>query len=87
MAAKQKNSIKKVILAYSGGLDTSVIVPWLKENYGCEVICYCADVGQGEDLSGLDGKAGVIVKGGKMPMGVSATLFEADSVGQHAGSG
>jgi argininosuccinate synthase len=57
MAAKQNNSIKKVILAYSGGLDTSVIVPWLKENYGCEVICYCADVGQGEDLSGLDEKA------------------------------
>ena len=57
MAEKQKKSIKKVILAYSGGLDTSVIVPWLKENYGCEVICYCADVGQGEDLSGLDEKA------------------------------
>lgn len=52
-----KQSIKKVVLAYSGGLDTSVIVPWLKENYGCEVICYCADVGQGEDLSGLEAKA------------------------------
>ena len=32
--------IKKIVLAYSGGLDTSVIIPWLKENYGCEVICY-----------------------------------------------
>ncbi len=53
----EKQSIKKVVLAYSGGLDTSVIVPWLIENYGCEVVCYCADVGQGEDLSGLEDKA------------------------------
>ena len=53
-----KPQIKKVVLAYSGGLDTSVIVPWLKENYGCEVVCFCADVGQGdEDLSKLEGKA------------------------------
>src|SRR5512146_2809927 len=50
-------SVKKVVLAYSGGLDTSVIVPWLKENYGCEVICYTADVGQGEELSGLPEKS------------------------------
>jgi argininosuccinate synthase len=57
MSASKKQGIKKVVLAYSGGLDTSVIVPWLKENYGCEVICYCADVGQGEDLSGLEEKA------------------------------
>lgn len=57
MATKQHKEIKKVVLAYSGGLDTSVIVPWLRENYGCEVICYCADVGQGEDLSGLEAKA------------------------------
>jgi argininosuccinate synthase len=49
--------IKKVVLAYSGGLDTSVIVPWLKEHYDCEVICFTADVGQGEDLSGLEAKA------------------------------
>src|ERR1051325_11541545 len=49
---------EKVVLAYSGGLDTSVIVPWLKENYSCEVICFCADVGQGdEDLAGLEQKA------------------------------
>lgn len=47
----------KVVLAYSGGLDTSVIVPWLKENYDCEVICFCANVGQGEELSGLPAKA------------------------------
>jgi argininosuccinate synthase len=57
MNPTEKQSIKKVVLAYSGGLDTSVIVPWLIENYGCEVVCYCADVGQGEDLSGLENKA------------------------------
>ena len=51
------NKIDKIVLAYSGGLDTSVIVPWLKENYDCEVICFCADVGQGEELSGLPAKA------------------------------
>jgi len=49
--------IKKVVLAYSGGLDTSVMLRWLKENYGCEVVCYCADVGQGEELEGLEAKA------------------------------
>jgi argininosuccinate synthase len=48
----------KVVLAYSGGLDTSVIVPWLKENYGCEVVTFTADLGQGEDeLEGLEEKA------------------------------
>ena len=53
-----KKNIKKIVLAYSGGLDTSVIVPWLKENYpGSEVVCFCADIGQGEDLSGLPAKA------------------------------
>jgi argininosuccinate synthase len=52
-----KSPVKKVVLAYSGGLDTSVIVPWLKENYGCEVVCFTADVGQGEELDGLEEKA------------------------------
>ena len=52
-----KKSVKKVVLAYSGGLDTSVIVPWLVENYGCEVICFCANLGQEEELSGLEAKA------------------------------
>ncbi len=52
-----KTQVKKVVLAYSGGLDTSVIVPWLKENYNCEVICFTADIGQGEELSGLPAKA------------------------------
>lgn len=50
--------IKKVILAYSGGLDTSIIVPWLKEHYdNCEVICFTADLGQGQELDGLEEKA------------------------------
>lgn len=49
--------IEKIVLAYSGGLDTSVMLRWLKEHYHCEVICYCADVGQGEELAGLEEKA------------------------------
>ncbi len=52
------SDIKKVVLAYSGGLDTSIIIPWLKENYNnCEVIAVAADVGQGAELSGLEEKA------------------------------
>jgi argininosuccinate synthase len=47
----------KVVLAYSGGLDTSIIIPWLKENYGAEVIAFAADVGQGSELMGLEEKA------------------------------
>ena len=47
----KKEDIKKVVLAYSGGLDTSVIIPWLKENYNnCEVIAVTADLGQGDEL-------------------------------------
>ncbi|HRX16886.1 MAG TPA: argininosuccinate synthase, partial [Spirochaetota bacterium] len=49
--------INKVVLAYSGGLDTSVIVKWLIDTYQCEVVCYAADVGQEEELDGLDEKA------------------------------
>jgi argininosuccinate synthase len=49
--------IKKVVLAYSGGLDTSAMLLWIKEHYKCEVIAYCADVGQSEELSGLPEKA------------------------------
>ena len=48
---------KKIVLAYSGGLDTSVILTWLKETYDCEVVCYTADVGQEEELDGLEEKA------------------------------
>ena len=54
----KKEDIKKVVLAYSGGLDTSVIIPWLKENYnGCEVIAACADLGQGDELDPVHDKA------------------------------
>jgi argininosuccinate synthase len=48
---------KKVVLAYSGGLDTSIIIPWLNENYGCEVIAFVADVGQGDDMQAVTEKA------------------------------
>jgi argininosuccinate synthase len=51
------SSVEKVVLAYSGGLDTSIIVKWLREQYGCEVIAYTADVGQEEELDGLEAKA------------------------------
>jgi argininosuccinate synthase len=51
-------NVKKAALAYSGGLDTSIIIPWLKENYGCEVVAICGDIGQGgEELDGLKEKA------------------------------
>ena len=52
-----KKQIKKCVLAYSGGLDTSIIIPWLKENYGCEVIAVCGEVGQGDETDGLEEKA------------------------------
>src|SRR5215468_4685476 len=51
------DKVDKVVLAYSGGLDTSVILKWLKETYGCEVICFAADIGQAEELGGLEEKA------------------------------
>lgn len=55
---RKNGVVKKVVLAYSGGLDTSVIVPWLKENYGCEVVTFTADLGQGDgELAGLEQKA------------------------------
>ncbi|HEY1852622.1 MAG TPA: argininosuccinate synthase [Candidatus Binataceae bacterium] len=52
-----KAKIRKVVLAYSGGLDTSVILRWIKDEYGCEVVAYCADVGQGDETDGLEEKA------------------------------
>ena len=53
-----KVTAKKVALAYSGGLDTSIIIPWLKDNYGCEIVAVCGDIGQGgEELDGLKEKA------------------------------
>lgn len=51
------NKINKVVLAYSGGLDTSIIITWLKENYGCEVVCVAGNVGQNDELDGLEEKA------------------------------
>ncbi len=54
----ERPKVKKVVLAYSGGLDTSIIVPWLKQNYGNpEVICYCCNIGQDDELEGLEAKA------------------------------
>jgi argininosuccinate synthase len=52
-----REKVKKVVLAYSGGLDTSIIIPWLKENYGCEVIAMAGNIGQDEELHGLREKA------------------------------
>ena len=56
-AAAMKPSVKKVVLAYSGGLDTSVILRWLQETYGCEVVTFTADIGQGEELGPARKKA------------------------------
>jgi len=53
----KRESIKKVVLAYSGGLDTSVILRWLQETYGCQVVAFCADLGQGENLTQVRAKA------------------------------
>ena len=70
---KNGRQVKKAVLAYSGGLDTSIIVPWLKEHYGCEVVCYCSDVGQGGELEGLEerarraGASQVVVEDLKLP--------------------
>ena len=46
-----KNNVKKIVLAFSGGLDTSIILKWLQENYKCEVVTFTADIGQGVELS------------------------------------
>ena len=52
-----KHSVNKVVLAYSGGLDTSVILRWLQETYDCEVVTFTADIGQGEELGPARAKA------------------------------
>ena len=62
-------SKEKIVLAYSGGLDTSVIIPWLKENYDAEVIAVCGDVGQGKETEGLEEKASAATP---VPGGVGA---------------
>ena len=51
------DNIQKILVAYSGGLDTSVLLTWLRDTYQAEVIAYCADVGQEEELDGLEEKA------------------------------
>ncbi|MDR2028194.1 MAG: argininosuccinate synthase, partial [Treponema sp.] len=48
---------KKIVLAYSGGLDTTVIIPWLKENYDCDIVAVCVDVGQEADWKGIKQRA------------------------------
>ncbi len=53
----KESKVNKIVLAYSGGLDTSVMLRWLRDEYECEVVCYCADVGQGAEMDGLDEKA------------------------------
>src|SRR5207302_6568 len=57
MTDSRKGGIKKVVLAYSGGLDTSVILKWLQETYHCEVVTFTADIGQGEELGPARKKA------------------------------
>jgi argininosuccinate synthase len=57
MSSGQKTSIKKAVLAYSGGLDTSVILKWLEDSYGCEVVTFTADIGQGEEVEPARAKA------------------------------
>ena len=53
----QRGSVKKVVLAYSGGLDTSIILKWLQDHYGCEVVTFTADIGQGEEVEPARAKA------------------------------
>src|SRR3972149_3324608 len=70
MVTKRRTTlVKKAVLAYSGGLDTSIIIPWLKEKYGCEVIAMIGDVGQQEDLEAARKKA--------LATGASAASIEA----------
>ncbi len=57
MATPQKKEIKKIVLAYSGGLDTSIILKWLKNEYGCKVVAFSADLGQGDELDPIREKA------------------------------
>jgi argininosuccinate synthase len=57
-ARNPRRPVRRAVVAYSGGLDTSIIVPWLKQEYGCEVVCYCSDVGQGQgELDDLEARA------------------------------
>ena len=61
------SAVKKVVLAYSGGLDTSIIIPWLKEHYdNCEVIAVCGNVGQKGELEGLEERLDQMLPWGKI---------------------
>ena len=79
-----RNTVKKVVLAYSGGLDTSVILKWLQETHGCTVVAFCADLGQGEDLKAVKAKALAVgaskVQGAKPGFGVPGMLLTWKSV-------
>ncbi|MFQ5465313.1 MAG: argininosuccinate synthase [Thermodesulfobacteriota bacterium] len=75
----KSKKVERCVLAYSGGLDTSVIIKWLIEEYGCEVIAFAADLGQGEELTGLDEKA-LATGASKMFIKDLATEFAADFV-------
>ncbi len=57
MSSNKSTNINKVVLAYSGGLDTSIIIKWLEENYGCEIVTFTADIGQGEEVEPAREKA------------------------------
>ena len=59
-ARTMSGTVKKVVLAYSGGLDTSVILKWLTDTYGCEVVTFTADLGQGEEIESARAKAHLI---------------------------
>ena len=59
MPTPKAKTPEKIVLAYSGGLDTSIIIPWLNENYGLDVIAMVADVGQGEDIDAVVEKASI----------------------------
>ncbi len=79
LAPSPSHGIKKVVLAYSGGLDTSIILKWLQEEYQCEVIAFCADLGQGEDLKAIK-KKGLAVGASKVYMEDLRETFVQDYV-------
>ena len=79
----EKPQVKKVVLAYSGGLDTSVIVPWLIENYNCEVICYTADLGQGEEIDDIQSCGSVDVLCRSSGYGCQQAQHHSDRVRRH----
>ena len=75
-----EKSVNKVVLAYSGGLDTSVNLRWIKEKYGAEIIAYTTDLGQGEELSGLEEKA-IAINGQEIPIRADTICLHSDTPG------